>query len=149
MAVTARGELNILMAALAKQMGVGRTIAVFNEPEYIPLAEKFGIDAAVSPLLLSAGAILKFLRRGQVLTVALLEKQQAEAIELIAAPGSHVVTAPLKQLHFPTGAIVGAILRNSKAVVPDGDTQIMAGDRVVIVALPSTVAAVERLFEPA
>ncbi len=148
-AVTGRGELNILMASLAKQMGVGRVIAVFNEPEYIPLAEQFGIDAAISPLLLSAGAILKFLRRGQVLSVALLEKQQAEAIEVIAAPGSQAVDRPLSELKFPAGAIVGAILRNGKAIVPDGESKIVAGDRVVIVALPSVVANVARLFEPA
>lgn len=148
-AVTARGELNILMAALAKQMGVGRTIAVFNEPEYIPLAEKFGIDAAISPLLLSAGAILKFLRRGQVLSVALLENQQAEAIELLVAQGSPVIGRPLKELKFPKNAIVGAILRTGKAQIPDGDTLLEAGDRVVVVALPSAVAAVERLFEAA
>ena len=148
-AVTARGELNILMASLAKRMGVARTIAVFDEPEYIPLAEQFGIDAAISPLLLSAGAILKFLRRGQVLSVALLEQQQAEAIELVAAQGSQLVGRSLKDLGLPPNAIVGAVLRNGKAMVPDGDMQILAGDRVVIVALPSTVAAVERLFEPA
>ena len=144
--ITARGELNILMALLAKQMGVGRTIAVFNEPEYVTLAERFDLDAAISPLLLSAGAILKFVRRGQVLSVSLLEKQQAEAIELMAAPGSRAVRNPLKDVGLPKGAIVGAILRNGKALVPDGNTQMEAGDRVVIVVLPGTVPEVEKLF---
>ncbi len=148
-AITARGELNILMALLAKQMGVRRTVAVFNEPEYVPLAEKFGIDAAISPLLLSAGAILKFVRRGQVLAVTLLEQQQAEAIELVAAPGSRVVGKSLSELRFPRGATVGAILRGGKATVPGGADRILAGDRVVVVALPSTIPAVEGLFESA
>ena len=148
-AITARGELNILMALLAKQMGVRRTVAVFNEPEYVPLAEKFGIDAAISPLLLSAGAILKFVRRGHVLAVTLLEQQQAEAIELVAAPGSRVVGKSLSDLRFPRGATVGAILRGGKATVPGGADRILAGDRVVVVALPSTIPAVEGLFESA
>lgn len=145
-AITARGELNILMALLAKQMKVPRAIAVFNEPEYMPLAEKFGLDAAISPLLLSAGAILKLVRRGQVLSVALLENQQAEAIELVASPASNVVGRPLREAGFPQGAIVGAILRNGKAMVPDGNTQILSGDRVVVVATPSAMPEVERLF---
>lgn len=146
-AITARGELNILMALLSKQMGIARAIAVFNEPEYIPLAEKFGLDAAISPLVLSAGAILKFLRRGQVLSVTLLEQQQAEAIELVAAPGSRVVGKPLRDLNFPRGATVGAILRGGKAIVPNGDTSLLTGDRAVVVTLPSTRSAVETLFE--
>ena len=144
--VTARGELNILMALLAKQLGVKRTIAVFNEPEYIPIAERFDIDAAISPLLLSAGAILKFLRRGQVLSMSLLEKQQAEALELVATPGSRVVGKPLKDVGFPRGATVGAILRNGKSIVPDGESQLISGDRVLIVALPEAISEVERLF---
>lgn len=144
--ITARGELNILMALLAKQMGVRRTIAVFNEPEYIPLAERFDLDAAISPLLLSAGAILKFVRKGQVLSVAQLEKQQAEALEVMAAPGSPIVGRSLKEAGLPKGAIVGAILRNGKATIPDGETQIITGDRVVVVALPSAVPAIERMF---
>ena len=145
-AITARGELNILMALLAKQMGVGRTIAVFNEPEYVPLAEKFGIDAAISPLLLSAGAILKFLMRGQVLSVALLEQQQAEAIEMVASPGCHLVGRLLRDVGFPRGATVGAILRNGKSMVPDGDASILSGDHVVVVAVPQAVSSVEKLF---
>jgi trk system potassium uptake protein len=144
--ITARGELNILMALLAKQMGVPRSIAVFNEPEYVSLAERFDLDAAISPLLLSAGAILKFVRRGQVLSVALLEKQQAEALELVATPGSPIVGRSLRDAGLPKGAIVGAILRNGKAAVPDGDTQIITGDRVVVVALPESVHAIERMF---
>jgi trk system potassium uptake protein TrkA len=148
-AITARGELNILIALLAKQMGVRRTVAVFNEPEYVRLAERFGIDAAISPLLLSAGAILKFVRRGQVLAVTLLEQQQAEAIELVVAPGSRVVGKALGELRLPRGATVGAILRDGKATVPDGETRLIAGDRVVVVALLSTIQAVEGLFAPA
>jgi len=148
-AITGRGELNILIALLAKQMGVRRTVAVFNEPEYVPLAERFGIDAAISPLLLSAGAILKFVRRGQVLAVTLLEQQQAEAIELVAAAGSRVVGKTLGELHFPQGATVGAILRGGKAAVPNGETRLMAGDRVVVVALHSSIQAVEGLFASA
>ncbi|HEX2973976.1 MAG TPA: Trk system potassium transporter TrkA, partial [Tepidisphaeraceae bacterium] len=145
-AITARGELNILTALLAKQMGVARAIAVFNEPEYMPLAEKAGIDAAISPLLLSAGAILKLVRRGQVMSVALLEQQQAEALELVASAGSRVVGPTLAELGFPRGATIGAILRSGKAIVPDGQSRLLAGDRAVVVALPSAMPTVERLF---
>ncbi|HZK67802.1 MAG TPA: Trk system potassium transporter TrkA [Chloroflexota bacterium] len=145
-AITAKGDLNILMALLAKQMGVARTIAVFNEPEYQLLADNSGIDVAISPLLLTAGAVLKFVRRSGVQYVALLEKQQAEALELMASPGSAVVGKPLKDAVLPPGAIVGAILRNGKAMVPDGSTPILSGDRVVVVTLPGTRATVERLF---
>lgn len=145
-AITARGELNILMALLAKQMGVNKAIAVFNEPEYVPIAERFGLDAAISPLLLSAGDILKFLFRGEVVSLSLLEEHQAEALELLATQNSRVSGKSLKEIGLPKGAIVGAILRNGKAMVPQGSDQVAPGDRVVIVTVPEARTQVERLF---
>jgi trk system potassium uptake protein TrkA len=145
-AITARGELNILMALVAKQMGVRHTIAVFNEPEYVPIAENFGLGAAISPLLLSSSAILKYLRRGEVLSMAILENQEAEALELVAAPYSKVLGRPLREVGLPKGSIVGAILRSGKAIVPEGETRLLSGDRVVVVTVPEARAQVERLF---
>ena len=61
-------------------------------------------------------------------------------------PGAQVVGKPLQGINFPKGAIVGAILRGARAMVPDGESEILAGDRVVVVTVPSAIPAVERLF---
>jgi trk system potassium uptake protein TrkA len=42
--------------------------------------------------------------------------------------------------------VVGSIIRGSKVIIPRGDTQVQAGDRVVVFALPKAVEAVEKMF---
>ena len=68
--------------------------------------------------------ILQFVRKGHVLSVTTLREEEAEAIELVATPGSKFLGKKLRDLHLPRGAIVGAIVRPSgEVIVPRGDAQ--------------------------
>jgi trk system potassium uptake protein TrkA len=79
--------------------------------------------------------------------VTTFREEEAEAIELIAAPGSKYIGKKLKDVHFPKGATVGAIARpDGEVIVPRGDAAIHAGDRVIFFALESTVPHLESAF---
>ena len=52
----------------------------------------------------------------------------------------------LRDLNFPSGAIVGAVLRGDRLIMPNGDLTIQVGDSVVIFALFDAVKQVERMF---
>jgi len=86
-------------------------------------------------------------RKGGVLSVRTFREEEAEAIELIAAASSKYVGRPLRELHFPRGAIVGAIVRPyGEVTIPRGNAIIAAGDRVVFFAAESCVAQLESEF---
>ena len=53
---------------------------------------------------------------------------------------------PLKDLHFPRGAIIGVIVRGNKYEIPTGDSKLAEGDRVVVFTLPEALQKVERFF---
>lgn len=146
-AVTGNDESNILCALLARQHGARRVMALVNKPELLALAGSLGIDACVSPRLAAAGAILKYVRRGEVISLATIEGSNAEVLEIEVKPGRRVIGAALKTLHFPQGAIIGAIVRGQDYEIPTGDSTLEAGDRVVIFAMPGALAKVERFFE--
>lgn len=146
-AVTGNDESNILCSLLARQHGASRAMALVNKPELLTLAGSLGIDACVSPRLAAAGAILKYVRRGEVISLATIEGSNAEVLEIEVKAGRQVVGAALKTLHFPQGAIIGAIVRGQNYEIPTGDSTLEAGDRVVIFALPGALAKVERFFE--
>ena len=57
----------------ARHLGADLTVAGISRAEFAPLAEGSGVDITVSPRLLAAGAILRFVRRGEVAAVTLLE----------------------------------------------------------------------------
>lgn len=146
-AVTGNDESNILCSLLARQHGARRVMALVNKPELLTLAGSLGIDACVSPRLAAAGAILKYVRRGEVISLATIEGSNAEVLEIEVKAGRQVIGKKLKILHFPQGAIIGAIVRGQNYEIPTGDSTLEAGDRVVIFALPGALSKVERFFE--
>jgi trk system potassium uptake protein TrkA len=146
-AATDNDETNILCALLGRQHGASRTLAVVNKPELLNLAPTLGVDACISPRLAAAGAILKYVRRGEVLSLATIEGSNAEVLEILVPKGSGIVGIPLKDLHFPPGAIIGATVHRDTYEIPTGDSQLQEGDRVVVFALPGALSKVERFFE--
>nr|WP_320049044.1 Trk system potassium transporter TrkA [uncultured Desulfuromonas sp.] len=146
-AVTGKDETNILCSLLCKQHGVKRTLALINKPELLSLAPTLGIDASVSPRLSAAGAILKYVRRGGVISLATIEGSNSEVLEFEVNADSTFVNIPLKELHFPTGAIIGAIVQDDRYEIATGDSKLAIGDRVVVFALPDALPKVEKFFE--
>lgn len=146
-AVTENDETNILCSLLCRHHGTSRTLALVSRPELLDLAPSLGIDACVSPRLAAAGAILKYVRRGDVLSLAAVEGSNSEVLEILIKEGSPIVNTPLKDLNVPRGALIGAIVRGNKYQIPDGDTSLKVGDRVLVFSLPTALAKVERFFE--
>ncbi|AJF07403.1 Trk system potassium transporter TrkA [Geoalkalibacter subterraneus] len=146
MAVTGDDETNILCSLLAKKHGARRALALVNKPEYLNLAPSLGVDACVSPRLAAGAVILKHVRRGGVLSLATVEGSNAEVLEIEVPAECSVVNTPLKDLTFPQGAIIGAIMRQGNYIIPTGETQLQPLDRVVIFTLPEALPKVEGYF---
>lgn len=145
--VTNDEEANILTALLAKRMGAGRCIALIDKPEYLSMVSTVGIDVGVSPRLASVSGILQFVRRGKILAVTQLMEERVEAIETIAMETSDIASKPLKELKFPQGALIGAVVRGkNEVIIPEGKTLIQPGDKVIIFALPKAVPKIEKML---
>jgi trk system potassium uptake protein len=145
-AFTGHDEVNLLSSVLAKTSGARKVISLVNRFEYMKLIGKFGIDAAVSSRQSTVNAILRYVRRGNVQSVATMKGIDAEALELTVAPGAPIAGRRLGESGFPKGAILGAILRGDRTIMPRGGDTVEAGDRVIVFALPGTISEIERLF---
>ncbi|MGE4553331.1 MAG: Trk system potassium transporter TrkA, partial [Desulfovibrionaceae bacterium] len=94
-AVTGDEEMNILSCLLAKSMGARQTITRINNFAYLPLIGPIGIDHMVCPRLSAINSLLHYIRRGQVISTASLQAEEAEVLEAIAQEKSGVVGKPL------------------------------------------------------
>lgn len=146
-AVTGKDEVNILACVVAKKFGVSRTIAEVENIEYIRLAEEMGVDAVINKKLLTVGKIFKMTLSDKVRFIKYMGGTNAEVIEYIATPGSAITKAPLKDLDFPSEAIIGGVIRGNSSIIAVGETQIEAYDRVAVFALPEAVKDVDRFFK--
>ncbi len=146
--LTGLDEENLLLSLLAKQYHMKKVIAKVSRPNYIPIIEKLGVDVAVNPVTITASEILRFVQGGKVLSFSLLFGGKAEVTELIVQEKAYVTEKKLKDLELPRGLIIGSVLRNNKVIIPDGETVITAGDRVVIFATKDDSADFEKYFYP-
>lgn len=144
-AVTGDDRANLLAAMYARQLGARTTIAGVSRGEFAPLAYALGVDVTISPRVLAAEAILRFVRKGDVVNVALLESG-AEMIEIRVPENCKVANRPLSEVGFPEGAIVGALLRDNDVIIPTGKEVLRAGDDAVVFTVEDAVDAVESLF---
>lgn len=145
-AVTGDEENNVLISLLAKGLGAKKMITRINKLSYIPLVSAIGIDTVVSTRLSAVRAILQFIRRGRIISVAPLKGEHAEAIEAEALETSDIVNVPLSQVKFPKGALVGAIVRGEEIIIPRGDSVIKPKDRLILLALQQVVPKLEKLL---
>lgn len=145
-AITGDEESNILISLLGKSLGAKKAITRVSKHSYIPLVSAIGIDTVVSPRLSAVRAILQYIRRGKIISVAPLKGEHAEAIEAEALDTSDIVNVPLSQVKFPKGAIVGAIVRGEEIIIPRGDSVIIPKDRLIIFALEKAIPKLEKLL---
>jgi len=146
-AVTDDDKMNLLVSLLAKNLGVKKTITQVRRSDYSTLMEQVGIDVVVSPRLLTAEAILRFIRRGNIVSVTLVGGDKAEVLELIVPEKSLVTNRSLKQINLPPGTLVGAIQRKNDVLIPKGTDVIRAGDQVMVFSLPEHIHTVEKYFQ--
>ena len=143
-AATDDEEENILSALLAKQLGAKRTMALASRLSYVALLNTLGVDVVLNPRIAAVNRILRYIRRGKVLNVATMGGEQAEALEIEALDTSDIVNRPIRDIRFPKDAIIGAVIRDGKTVIPHGETVITPGDRVIIIAARDAVPRVEK-----
>ena len=147
--VTATGhdEDNLLLALTAKQHGIEDVISKVSHIGYKGLIEHMGVDMALNPLDITAVNILKFIQGEKRIISSVLLQGQAEIMEVIAHSHMTLINKELSELDLPEGMLIGAIHRGTKVIIPDGNTTIESGDRVLIVCHLSEISNLEKLLK--
>jgi trk system potassium uptake protein TrkA len=86
------------------------------------------------------------IRQGNLVIVKGLHGINAEIIEVEAGKNCEILERPLKNLKFPKGMIIGALLSGDNVEIATGDTVIKKGDRVILFVQPQAIQKVEELF---
>ncbi|MCD4748603.1 MAG: Trk system potassium transporter TrkA [Thermoanaerobaculales bacterium] len=126
-------EENVVACLLARRLGATHNFALVDNPALAGLIGEVGIDAVISPRLLSVSLALQFARKGRVKAVAALLDDAVEVFEAEAGEGSRLVRNPLEKLGLPKGVLVAAVRREDQILVPTGSDRINAGDRVLLI----------------
>jgi trk system potassium uptake protein TrkA len=143
-AVTGSDEKNLLCSLLVKQLGAKKIFSRVNRSTYIKLFEMVGVDRAVSPGQVTADAVLKHVIGGE--EVITLSDERIELVEFAVKDGAKIIGKAINK-KLPRDAITGLVLRRDQALIPDGEFKIEKGDRVFVMAMPSAISKVKKMFQ--
>ncbi len=151
LAVTDSDEINITACQVTSLLFHTPTkIARIRAAEYLATPELFSekgipIDVIISPDQVVASYIKRLIEYPTAFQVLDFAQGKLELVAVKAYHGGPLVGHQLRDLaeHLPgIEARVAAIYRHDRAILPEGDTVIHAGDEVFFVATPSNIQAV-------
>ncbi|MBM77249.1 MAG: Trk system potassium transporter TrkA [Crocinitomicaceae bacterium] len=145
--VTADSEMNIMSSLVGKKYGIKKTIARIENFDYIHLSQSIGVDTLINKKIIAASNIFKYVRKGNVSSVANLHGVDAEIIEFIVKANSKVTTAPIKSLKFPKTSNIAGVIRDGVAIIPFGNFQLMENDKTVVFSLTESIHEIEKFFQ--
>lgn len=145
-ALTGNSETNILACLSAKRLGVAKTIAEVENIDYIGMAESLDIGAIINKKKIAASYIYQLMLDADVSNVKCLTFANADVAEFVVKEDARVTRSLVKDIKFPKGVTVGGLVRGDEGFLVTGDTQIQAGDHVVVFCLSSMIKRIEKFF---
>ena len=153
--LTGFDEYNIILAMYASKMGVGKVISKVNNQKFMDMLEDVFPDTALSPQALVAERIAGYARalchtseRSTIEALYYLGDPHITATEFVV--GEQAACAGKKLLHLPLrkGVLIAAVTRKGRSFPPDGQTELMPGDRVIVVTAEHTMLDLDDILVP-
>ena len=146
-ALTGNAETNILACLTAKRLGVRKTVAMVENLDYVKMAEELDIGTIINKMTIAASHIFQMLLEADVDNLRSLMLVDSEVAEFTAAEGSKVTKKPVKDLGLPQGATIGGLVRNGVGMLVNGNSQIEAGDSVMVFCHEAKLNNIEKFFK--
>lgn len=133
-AVTGHDQDNLIACQLAKRkFNVKRTVARVNNPKNAVIMKQLGVDIPIS----STDNIARLLER-EVDTAAIkqllsLNQGKASLSELQIPQNYKRSGVRLMELDLPAESVIVTITRSGDLIIPRGNAQILAGDKLLVV----------------
>jgi trk system potassium uptake protein TrkA len=139
-------ELNIMTSLLAKRLSMIKTITIVNKTDYLSLAGGLGLQSVLSPRMITASSIMKYVRRGEILSLTKIADGKAEVLEARIGGTSPLLNKPLMDAKLPKNSLIGTIVRGEQIIIPTGSTVVQEGDKLIVFTLTDSIKKLEKLL---
>ena len=143
--VTNNDEKNLLCSLLVKQMGVKRVVSRVSKLTNASLFERVGIDITISSISACLNEIRNELCETNIGILATVEQGKGEVLR-ISLP-EDFKQSKIMDLKLPAKAIVGIVQRRNRIIIPNGTTQLMNGDNLIIFTTSENAPIIREYFK--
>jgi trk system potassium uptake protein len=136
-AATGDDEDNLVISQLARERyGVEKVIARVNDPRNEVHFNLLGVAPTVSATSIFMALIEHEVPEHELVHLLELRKENLEIVEVEISSGAPADGKRIEQLNLPDTARLISVLRNGKAEIAVGSTELHAGDQVLAILEP-------------
>ena len=152
-ALTNNDEENMVISMFANKLKVRKIITKIMSDDLLEMLSELGINNNVSPKEIIANHVISYIRalentRGSnVLTLYRLVNNKVEALEFHVKGQNKIYQKPLRELKIKENCLLACIIRDSKVIIPDGNSTIELGDNVIVVTTYTNFDDLSDIFE--
>lgn len=137
-------KTNLLLGALAKNLGARKVISLVNESNLANIRSNVGVDVLIDPRSITVSKILLKLRQGRLSNLKTLENGAAEVVEGVVKETAPIIGMNLLEGDLPEGIAPGALIRNGETI--DLNQRVKVQDTVILFAEKEMSRKVDLLF---
>jgi trk system potassium uptake protein len=146
-AVTGDDEDNMIICQMAKERyGVDKVIARVNDPRNQPHFDLLGVSPTVSATSIILAMIEHEVPEHGLIHLLELRKENLEIVEVQLDADSPCIGKEVGRITMPAGARLITVMREGKAQMGNGETQLQAGDQVLAVLEPGKEEELRKVF---
>ena len=152
-ALTQIDEENIIFCMHAAKQGVKKTACKVNRDPLAKMVEGLLPDCSVvCPKQSTADVILRYIRAvtdtsGSIITLYKILGGGAEAAEFLATDDCPLIGKTLKEISLKKNILIACVSRGRQVIIPDGNTEILQGDSVIVITAGHRVDSLGDILE--
>ena len=140
--------MNYVSCQMARMMfHAKKTIAAVRNPKNVDTFKKLGIDSPMSTTYLLAETIKSELSIENMIKTLAFEDNKIIVSEFLITKESALIGKALKDITFPINTSVACVYRSTGMIIPNGETVIERGDKVLIVSSYNDKDIVEKFMQ--
>lgn len=148
-ACTGLDEVNIVACGVARHLGSPRTFCFVSAEEFLTLQDKqglslFGISHIMWPEAQLAEDIERIIREPGAIDAEDFADGAVRLVEYRLDRGASLAGRRVADLHLPHGSLVVAVRRGESFFIPRGDSELVPGDRAVLMGTPEALQGVSQ-----
>ncbi|TML28486.1 MAG: TrkA family potassium uptake protein [Actinobacteria bacterium] len=137
LALTGDDEDNLVISQLAKEKyGVPKVIARVNDPRNQPHFDLLGISPTVCATSSILGLVEHEVPEHDLIHLLELRKENLEIVEVQIDKSSPSAGKTVEKLRLPEGSRLISVMRDGKAEIAVGSTELQPGDQVLAILQP-------------
>jgi len=138
-AVTGDDEDNMVICQMARERyGVAKVIARVNDPRNEPHFDLLGISPTVSATSMVLALVEHEVPQHELVHLLELRKENLEIVEVEIKKSSAAAGKRVEDLHLPQTARLISVVRDGRAEIAVGSTELHVGDQVLAILEPGS-----------